>query len=207
MKSVSLVQLYDPSVSGMPFALREIARHYDTAWGTAVANVAPNTYLEADAEGNLVVLAHDPEAFSEDEKRRLRVIGELHLGEMVNRIRRVDVQASASAIVVPRAFLGTVEGSIYLFGLIAPEKQDLLMRLQERMAGLVESPGGLAFEGYRAFKTVVREGEDGPMRFVDGEVIEGFLDVGRDVQEKVVEGLGVGVEEVWAMVEGLKRLH
>ncbi|GAB7346751.1 hypothetical protein MBLNU459_g1856t3 [Dothideomycetes sp. NU459] len=205
MKSISIVQ-YQKGHGGLPDALDEIARHYETTWGTAVAHVDTNTFLESDAEGNLIVLNHEVAGFSEEDRRRLRVTSDMHLGEMVNRIRRIDVQPTAGAIVVPRAFLATVEGSIYLFALIVPAKQDLLMRLQENMAKLVQSPGHVQFERYRAFKTSVREADE-PNRFVDGELIERFLDCSDEVQAKIVQGLGVDIEEVRGMVEALRRLH
>lgn len=46
-----------------------------------------------------------------------------------------------------------------------------------------------------------------PFRFVDGELIERFLDVGEDVQEEICRGLGPSVEDVRNVVEELKRLH
>ena len=209
MKSVSLVQ-FTPGRSGLQDTLSEIARHYDTLWGTAVACVADNTYLEADAEGNLVVLQHDINGFSDEDRRRLRVTSEMLLGEMVNRIRRIDVTPTPGAIVIPRAFLATVEGSIYLFCLIAPGKQDMLIRLQSKLADMVNSPGNVPFSKFRGFRTQVRDmGDEGPSRFVDGELIERFLDAPVSVQEEVVKDLpgGVGVEEVKGMVEALRRIH
>lgn len=62
------------------------------------------------------------------------------------------------------------------------------------------------FAKYRAFKNQVRE-EDEPMRFVDGELIERFLDCEENVQKKAIEGLGVDLEDVRTLVEGLRRLH
>jgi DNA damage-binding protein 1 len=64
----------------------------------------------------------------------------------------------------------------------------------------------MEFARFRAFKNAVREEEE-PLRFVDGELIERFLDVGEDVQKKAIEGLGVGLEEVRGLVEGLRRLR
>jgi DNA damage-binding protein 1 len=64
----------------------------------------------------------------------------------------------------------------------------------------------MEFAKYRAFKNQVRE-EDEPMRFVDGELIERFLDIDEDVQRKAIEGLGVELEDVRGLVEGLRRLH
>lgn len=205
MKSISIVQL-KAGRGGIPDELEEIARHYETSWATAVGQIDDNSYLESDAEGNLIVLNHEVGGFSDDDRRRLRVTSDMLLGEMVNRIRRIDVVPTSGAIVIPRAFLATVEGSIYLVALITPSKQDLLMRLQENMAKLVQSPGHVPFNKYRAFKTAVRENEE-PNRFVDGELIERFLDCDVQLQEKIVEGLNVDVEDVRGMVESLRRLH
>lgn len=80
------------------------------------------------------------------------------------------------------------------------------MRLQARMASLLLSPGNIDFLSYRGFKDEYREAVE-PFRFVDGELIEKFLDVGEEVQGEVVQGLGVGVEDVRNFVEELKRLH
>ena len=40
------------------------------------------------------------------------------LGEMVNRIRPINVTPTASAVVIPGAFLATVEGGVYLFAVL-----------------------------------------------------------------------------------------
>ena len=55
-----------------------------------------------------MVLRQNVGGVTEDDRRRLEVTSEVFLGEMVNRMRRVDVEAGAEAAVVPRAFLGTV---------------------------------------------------------------------------------------------------
>ncbi|KAF2682076.1 DNA damage-binding protein 1 [Lentithecium fluviatile CBS 122367] len=205
MKSVAVLQ-YQRGDTGLPDKLNEVARHYQTAWATAVAEVAEDTYLESDAEGNLMLLYREPNGVTDDDKRRLNVSGEMLLGEMVNRIRRIDVATTPDAVVVPRAFIATVEGSIYLFALIAPSHQNLLMTLQSNLAELVHAPGDIPFAKYRAFKNQVREAEE-PFRFVDGELVERFLDVDESVQGRAVEGLGVDVESVKELVEELRRLH
>ncbi|KAF2873366.1 mono-functional DNA-alkylating methyl methanesulfonate N-term-domain-containing protein [Massariosphaeria phaeospora] len=205
MKSAVVLE-YKPGESGIADTLTEVARHFQTTWATAVAEVDVNTYLESDAEGNLAVLYRDPNGVTEDDKRRLGVSSEMLLGEMVNRIRRIDIATAPDAVVIPRAFMGTVEGSIYLFGLISPNYQNLLMTLQSNLAELVHAPGDVPFAKYRAFKNQVREAEE-PYRFVDGDLVERFLDVSEEVQNKAVEGLGVDVESVRAMVEVLRRMH
>ncbi|KAH7069005.1 DNA damage-binding protein 1 [Paraphoma chrysanthemicola] len=205
MKSMVVVE-FQPGETGLPDKLVEVARHFQVTWATAVAEVDTNTYLESDAEGNLIVLYRDPNGVTEDDKRRLHVSSEMLLGEMVNRIRRIDVATAPDAAVIPRAFMGTVEGSIYLFALIGQSYLDLLITLQSNLGTLVAAPGDMEFAKYRAFKNQVREEEE-PMRFVDGELIERFLDVDEDVQKKAIEGLGVDLEDVRGLVEGLRRLH
>jgi DNA damage-binding protein 1 len=62
------------------------------------------------------------------------------------------------------------------------------------------------FARYRAFKNQVRESEE-PYRFVDGELVEKFLDLGEGLQEEACGELGRDVEEIRTLVEGLRRLH
>jgi len=65
---------------------------------------------------------------------------------------------------------------------------------------------------YRAFNCKGRN-PDEPFRFVDGELIEKFLDLDEDDMEEVIKGekstdkLDVTIEEMKNMVEALKRLH
>ena len=107
MKSVSVVE-YIRGKEGLDDRLHETARHFQTAWSTAVAHVADETILESDAEGNLMVLNRNINGVTTEDQRRLEVTSEIHLGEMVNRIRSFEVPASKNAAVVPKAFLGTV---------------------------------------------------------------------------------------------------
>ena len=107
-KSVSVIEYRPGSNRDPKDKLVEVARHVKTVWATAVANIDENVWLESDAEGNLLVLYRDEAGVTADDKRRLRVTSEICLGEMVNRIRRVDVRSAPAAAVTPRAFIGTV---------------------------------------------------------------------------------------------------
>ena len=113
MKSVSIVE-FKRGTAGEPDTLTEVARHFQTAWSTAIANVDNDTYLESDAEGNLMVLCQNTGGITADDRRRLEVTSEIRLGEMVNRIRRINVPMSTDATVVPRAFMATASLDIYL---------------------------------------------------------------------------------------------
>lgn len=107
MKSVSIVE-YTEGEAGEPDTMVEVARHFQTVWGTGVSEVDEHTFLESDAEGNLIVLRRNVHGITKDDCRRMEVTGEFLLGEMVNRIRPIQAHRSYKAIVWPSAFLGTV---------------------------------------------------------------------------------------------------
>lgn len=230
MKSITLVE-FGEEAAPAPATLVETARHYQSAWVTAVSHVEGDSWLTADADGNLVVLRQNKSAARADDRKRLEITAEFNLGESVNRIRKIDVTTSPNAPVIPKAFLATVssfpsqpsftpvhqhvglltvplqvEGSIYFFGTIAPHAQDLLMRFQQKLASVVSTPGGIDFKTYRSFRNRARE-SDAPFRFVDGELIERFLDMDEETQKTVCAGLGPSVEDMCTMVEDLKRMH
>jgi len=74
------------------------------------------------------------------------------------------------------------------------------------MAQIIITLGGVDFNTYRSFKNTERETAE-PFRFVDGELIERFLDVDEEVQKEICTGLGPSVEDLRNMIEELKRLH
>ncbi|KAH6685866.1 mono-functional DNA-alkylating methyl methanesulfonate N-term-domain-containing protein [Plectosphaerella plurivora] len=208
-QSLALLE-YVPADGGKAAKLVEKARHFQFVWATATASLSPDTWLEADAQGNVLVLETNPDAPTEHDVKQMRVTSEIHLGEQVNQIRKLEV-SDEKTIVVPRAFLGTVEGSLYMYATISPEYQSLLLPLQERIAEVIRFLGqsgdaGTTFAAWRGFKNAKRA-EAGPFRFVDGELIERFLDLDEMRQESVVEGLGPSVEDVKNIVEELRRMH
>ena len=80
------------------------------------------------------------------------------------------------------------------------------MRFQAKLENMVKAPGKVSFRTYRAYRSAEREG-DGPFRFLDGELLERFLDVDEDLQREICQGLGPSVEDMRDIVEELKRLH
>lgn len=70
----------------------------------------------------------------------------------------------------------------------------------------METTGNILFSSYRSFRNEERESE-GPFRFIDGEFLERFLDIGEERQEEVCKGLGPDVEAMRNLVEELKRMH
>ncbi|EKV15851.1 UV-damaged DNA binding protein, putative [Penicillium digitatum PHI26] len=206
MKSLCLIR-YTPGHTGEPAKLTEVGRHYQTVWSTAIACVGDETFLQSDAEGNLIVLSRNTNGVTAQDKHRLIPTSEISLGEMVNRIRPVHIPQLCSVMVTPRAFMATVEGSIFLFAVINPEHQDFLMTLQAALSQKLNSLGNLSFDKFRGFRTMVRSAA-APYRFVDGELIEQFLKCTPSMQEEIAQEVGSSdVGEVKRLIEALRRLH
>jgi len=93
-----------------------------------------------------------------------------------------------------------------MFGTVAPHAQDLLLRFHAKLESMVASPGNISFRRYRGFRNAERESEE-PSRFLDGELLERFLDVDVALQTEICEGLGPSVEDMRNIVEALRRTH
>jgi DNA damage-binding protein 1 len=107
MKSISLVE-YTPGRGGLPDKLDEVARHMDAIWTTSVVHIEGQSYLETDHYGNLLVLRRNINGVTLEDRKRLEMTSEMNLGEQVNKIVRIEVDPSANAMVIPKAFLATV---------------------------------------------------------------------------------------------------
>jgi len=114
MKSAFVLE-YRPGRTGIggddPDKLVKLARHPQTSWAVSIGEITPTVWLEGDSEGNLLVLNQDLAGVTQDDRETLRLTSEMYLGEMVNRIRVIDVKAQPNIVVQPRAFLGTVSFS------------------------------------------------------------------------------------------------
>ncbi|KJR84393.1 DNA damage-binding protein 1 [Sporothrix schenckii 1099-18] len=189
-----------------PAKLEGRARYYQASWVTAVCHIEGESWLEADGFGNLSVLERNANGVTEEDRRKLRATSEMNLGDMVNRMQPISVESNPNAMVHPKAFLATVEGALYMFGTVSPAAQDLLMRLQAKLDATVTGLGKTSFASYRGFRNQEREAAE-PIRFIDGEMLERFLDLDDETQKQVAQGLGPSVEDLRSSIEELKRLH
>lgn len=101
-----------------------------------------------------------------------------------------------------------MDGGLYLYADIGRNYLDLLISFQARLQEVArpECLGELDFKRWRAFHNQQRTA-DAPFRFVDGELIERFLDLDEVKQEMVCHGMGPSVEDMRNLVEELRRVH
>lgn len=186
--------------------LAEIARDYVPAWMTSVSFADSQSYLGAEAEGNLI-LFQESDSPLEENKMRLERIGEYRYGEMINKLTPgFLVSPDDTSIVRPHTLFGTVDGSIGAIGSISPDYVNLLIQLQTNMSDIRPSVGGLKHAEFRAYKGNNTRNTM-PYRFVDGDLIEEFLEFSTEQQAKACVGLDRTVEEVEKVVETLSRLR
>jgi DNA damage-binding protein 1 len=107
MQSLTLIEFTAPK-NQEPARLVELARHQQPAWSTSVCHLQDERWLEADAQGNLVVLQRNPEAPTKQDRMRLEATSELNIGEQINRIRKLHVSSNENSVVSPKAILGSV---------------------------------------------------------------------------------------------------
>ncbi|KAK4488128.1 hypothetical protein RD792_003870 [Penstemon davidsonii] len=203
MKSISLL-IYKHEEG----AIEERARDYNENWMSAVEILDDDVYLGAENNFNLFTVRKNSEGSTDEERGRLEVVGEYHLGEFVNRFRHGSLVMrlpDSDVGQIPTIIFGTVNGVIGVIASLPHEQYVLMEKLQMNMRKVIKGVGGLSHEQWRSFynekKTVDAK------NFLDGDLIESFLDLGRKKMEEISKAMSVPVEELMKSVEELTRLH
>ena len=155
-------------------------------------------------------LCKNSDAIDEESRGRLELKGEFHLGDMVNCIRKGSLvmqntqssfslsspstsgALSAAEDVVSgiqgELVFGTVSGRLGVIARINGAQYRFLLRLQNAIAQVVPRVGQLSYREWRSFHNERRSisSSSKPLNFIDGDMIERFLDLDRKSMEKVV---------------------
>lgn len=81
--------------------------------------------------------------------------------------------------------------------------KDVCHVTQDCLRKVIKGVGGLSHAAWRTFQNPHQTYDC--KGFVDGDLIEQFLDLKRDSMEKVAKDMGVSVEELLRVVEELSR--
>ncbi|GAB2241606.1 hypothetical protein Droror1_Dr00018381 [Drosera rotundifolia] len=203
MKSISLL-IYKHEEG----AIEERARDYNANWMSAVEILDDDIYLGAENNFNIFTVRKNSEGATDEERARLEVVGEYHLGEFINRFRHGSLVMrlpDSEVGQIPTFIFGTVNGVIGVVASLPHEHYLFLEKLQTSLRKVIKGVGGLSHENWRSFynekKTVDAR------NFLDGDLIESFLDLSRARMEEVSRQMAVPVEELSKRVEELTRLH
>jgi DNA damage-binding protein 1 len=113
-------------------------------------------------------------------------VAQFHLGDMINVFRHGSLaMQNVGERTTPTQgciLYGTVSGAIGLVTQISSEFFDFLKSLEERLTHTIKSVGKIEHSAWRSFRTDQKvEQCEG---FVDGDLVESFLDLNR---EKMIE--------------------
>ncbi|KAK9497804.1 hypothetical protein O3M35_003726 [Rhynocoris fuscipes] len=186
MRAITLLQY-----KTMEGSFEEIARDYNPNWMTAIEILDDDTFLGAENSFNLFICQKDSSATNDEERQLMQEVAQFHLGDMVNIFRHGSlVMQHLGETTTPTygsVLFGTVSGAVGVVTTIPHDLFDLLSELQERLATTIKSVGKINHSFWRSFTSEVKtEPAEG---FIDGDLIECFLDLPRKDMEDVVAGL------------------
>lgn len=214
MRSMSLLA-YKPLEGNF----EEIARDYQTNWMTSVEILDDDTFLGAESTTNLFVCQKDSAATTDEERQHLQEVGQFHLGEFVNVFRHGSLvmqhPGETSSPTQGSVLFGTIHGAIGLVSQLPADFHNFLSEVQEKLTKVIKSVGKIDHAFWRSFSTE-RKTEQAT-GFIDGDLIESFLDLSRDKMQEVVQGIqmddGSGmkrdasVDDLIKIIEELSRIH
>ena len=203
MKSMSLL-VYKPSLG----RIEEISRDYQPNWMTAVSILDEDTFLGAENSYNIFTVHKNADATSDEERMRLEPVGSFHVGDLINRFRKgsliMKLPDSETATLQTTLYC-TVYGAIGVIASLPEAHFKFFATLQEYMSK-TRGVGGFSHSEWRAFQNE-RKLEDAK-NFVDGDLIEQFLDWPVDKQTQVANGMNLSVDAIVARIESISQaLH
>jgi DNA damage-binding protein 1 len=179
----------------MEGSFEEIARDYEPNWMTAIEILDDDNFLGAENGMNLFVGQKDSAATTDEERQQMPEVAQFHLGDMVNVFRHGSlVMQNIGERSTPTqgcVLYGTVSGGIGLVTQIPPDFYEFLRRLEDKLSKTIMSVGKIEHSFWRSFhtdqKTELCEG------FIDGDLVESFLDLSRDKMKEVAQGMQVRI--------------
>ncbi|KAL0819945.1 hypothetical protein ABMA28_007945 [Loxostege sticticalis] len=213
MRSMSLLQYKQ-----MEGSFEEIARDHSPNWMTAVEILDDDTFLGAENNFNLFICQKDGAATTDEDRQQLENMGRFHIGDMVNVMQHgslVAQHADTAAPVANPVLVATVTGAICLVVQLPQELYEFLHQLEERLTHTIKSVGKIPHSFWRSLNSdITTEAAEG---FIDGDLIESFLDLTRDIQKETIQGMQIDdgdgmkrdatVDDLIKIVEDLTRIH
>lgn len=183
--------------------LEELAYGSYSNWLSSAEFFDDDKCIEADTHCNLLTVKKR----DSEQKGKLEVVGKYHLGEFVNRFRHgtlVRLEDSDSSR-MPILLFGTVSGAIGAVLSLPQDEFKIFEELEIYLSKEIKSVGGLRHARWRSFTNGNKMAS--ATNFVDGDLIELFLDLNSDQMERISKAVGRPVEDLCKKVEELKRLH
>ena len=193
MRSVSIMKFEE----GSGKVITEVARDYNANWMTDVEMLDDNFYLGAEMSSNLFTLKRNTTSKVPEERTKLQIWGEFHLGQMVNKFEKgrlggggeVSIQEDSKKDVL----FGTVEGMIGVIHQLGSVDSAFFQSLQAAVVKVIKPTGGCPWAEFRGWCSERRYSQS--RNFIDGDLCESFLDLNKGLQENIVREMNI--EGAW----------
>ncbi|KAI9495111.1 mono-functional DNA-alkylating methyl methanesulfonate N-term-domain-containing protein [Zychaea mexicana] len=193
---------------------------------TSVEALSDDLYIAAAEEsGHLLVLKRtDNSNNSKNTEKRndstsnsdtnLEIVSQWHFGERIQRFRTGSLGSHPSddnKPVAPSLIFCTTNGTIGVIADLSADHFKLLWQMQNNLLKIVPSLGDLNHTDWRSI--AINDIRDKSSHFIDGDLIESFLDLTPQQMRGVVEGHNGGrkldytVERLCQVVEELMSIH
>jgi len=154
-------------------------------------------------------LYHFSAATTDEERQLLPELARFHLGDTVNVFRHGSlVMQNVGERTTPIngcVLYGTCNGAIGIVTQIPQDFYDFLHGLEERLKKIIKSVGKIEHTYYRNFQINTKvEPSEG---FIDGDLIESFLDLSREKMRDAVQGLEVSLVTMFILKSFFKVVH
>lgn len=197
----------------------QIATDLDTAWLSGIEIIDDDTYLGADSNFNLFTIQKDTNAVTDNERSRLLPVGYFHLGDFINSMKRgslvMNHPCEMSCPIINKPILyGSYSGSIGLIAQIPETFYNFLLNLQNNLISVIKPVGKIDYDYWRSFSNEKKS--EKATNFIDGDIIESFLDLSRNKMAECVQNLTIDdpsgprpatVDDIIKVVEELSRIH
>lgn len=132
-------------------------------------------------------------ATTDEERQQMPEVAQFHLGDMVNVFRHGSlVMQNVGERTTPTqgcVLYGTVSGAIGLVTQIPEDFYVFLRALEERLTHTIKSVGKIDHSFYRSYHTDIKQ--EPCEGFIDGDLVESFLDLNREKMTETISGLEV----------------
>lgn len=195
---------------GDKIRLEEVARDYEVTWVMAIEMLDDDVYIVAEHRKHLCTYKRNSYAPTDAERGRLERCGQFHLGNSVNRIHHgslVMQMPENEGPALKTLIFGTSDGMLGVIANLKKESFQFFEALQNAMATLVPGVGGFAHSEWREMVLENQDHRAPAKNYLDGDLIERFLDLSLAQMSTVSSLVNVSVEELVQRVEEMQRLH
>lgn len=166
---------------------------YSFAKRTGLKNIKCQNVKRKNASRLFSVYILFSAATTDEERQQMPEVAQFHLGDLVNVFRHGSLVmqnvGERSTPTLGCILYGTVSGAIGLVTQIPQEFYEFLRSLEERLTQTIKSVGKIEHSFYRSYTTDMKQ--EPCEGFVDGDLVESFLDLSRDKMTETIQGLEV----------------